>query len=126
MMGNRVSSHTAKVNIVSFGRVTVTPPGPKYSIDVTGLRDPSCQFAKTHKDGRSPDIQAWLRADPRVDIIVREIKQLCAVHLDSMKETYLSIGFVDHHGKWIAPAIAEIVAAEILYTVSVEHRELKP
>lgn len=124
-MGNRVSSHVALVNIISFGKVTAIPPTPKYLIDVSSLRDPSCQFTKTHSDGRSPDIQAWLRLDPRVDIIVREIKQICAVHLDSMKESYISIGFHDHHGKWIAPCVAEIVASEITHTVSVEHKELK-
>jgi hypothetical protein len=66
--------------------------------------------------------------DPRVGIVSREVARLVEMYLHGMKEIYFSIGFVDHHGIWIAPAVAEIVARDLEsnYSVGVSHYGLIP
>jgi hypothetical protein len=102
----------------------------RYRIPVTGLRDPANQkvFDPSIKDGRHPDVQKWIREDKRVQAVVDAVKLLAFSHIIAHKDTFVSIGIHDYHGKWIAPAIGEIVAAELDpdFKVSLIHKGLMP
>lgn len=125
----RTSEAQADINIYSYGKATQTPPVTKYTVNVRNLRDPigNASLRQVCKDGRAPAVIEWVAEDERVEIIVTELVGLAHAHIKHGKETYVSIGFVDHHGKWIAPAVAEIVAAAMEragFSVSVRHQGL--
>jgi len=124
----RANESSAKLLLTSFADTTVNSGCPMYLWNVTQWRDPSCVFQNSAvKDGRSSAVREWIKADPRVTVMLKEIEILAEVHLVAMKQAWLSIGFMDHHGKWIAPAIAELVADHLgtRYATYVGHRELK-
>ena len=112
----------------------------QFQFDVNKLRDPCGQKQFYGMTGRNVEVQTWLKVDERVAAITRE----CLLLADDLVKpkpredgtrtevrpasTWLSFAFRDFHGKWIAPAMAEIVAHELSdagYTVALFHRELK-
>lgn len=122
----RVNDQNADIIVFSGGRTT--PLVAKYVIDVSTVRDPTGQKA-FHRfgDGRHPDVQKWMAPDPKVKAIIREAGILAAQHITAMKDSFLGIGVQDHHGRWAAPAMAEMIAdylADAGYRVSVLHRGL--
>lgn len=100
----------------------------KYQFDASVLRDPTGnKDLRRYKDGRAKEVQAWMKADPRVEIMIWTILGLAFSHLRSLKENFMSVGIEDHHGIWAAPALAELVADrldEAGFKVSVTHRGL--
>lgn len=113
-----------------------SPPTAQYVIDVSHLRDPLSNrgFKNTEPDGCSPAVKKFVRDDPRVGAIVETVEMLAYMLLRSpgvdhktYAGTWLSVAFRDHHGRWIAPSVAEIVADKLSpsYRVAVQHFELK-
>lgn len=133
----RVSTPSAEIGIYSFGRLTNTkdrmPVSAQYFIDVSGLRDPSSNrgFRKLYDDGRAEDIQNYVKDDPRIDAIFDAVRMIAHLNLRSPQTAdlkWLSIAFRDHHGRWTAPAVAEIIGdrlSNVGYKVSVWHYDLK-
>lgn len=112
----------------------------QFEFRVDKLRDPCGQKQFYGMSGRNVEVQTWLKVDERVDAITKE----CLLIADDLVKpkpredgtrtevrpasTWLSFAFKDFHGKWIAPAMAEIVAqalSDVGYTVALFHRELK-
>lgn len=93
------------------------------------LRDPIGQKNLTNKygDGRAAEVREWMEEDERVDVIVDELVGLAFAHIKHARESFMSVAFVDQHGKWIAPAVAEILAnaMEVAgFSVHVRHQGL--
>lgn len=126
----RTTEAQAQVNIYSYGRSSPGgAPQAKYTIDVRGLRDPVGNRALKGQceDGRGQAVQEWVADDERVPIIVGELVGLAVAHIKNGHDTYVSIGISDHHGKWLAPAVAEILASAMEtagFSVSVRHQGL--
>lgn len=104
----------ANVAIYSMGRISGDGGSirPRFLFDVENFRDP--QGVKSFKDaranGKSPDVRKFVMDDPRAPAV----KALAALYVtDALKDarsTFVSIGFKDQKGVWIAPAMAEEVA----------------
>jgi RNase adaptor protein for sRNA GlmZ degradation len=129
----RVAPGKAEMGLYTYGRLgKAACPVAQYYIDVSGLRDPSSNrgFRKLYTDGRHGEVQEYLKADPRVDAVFDSIRMIAHLNLrgDNTKDgKWLSFAIKDHHGVWIAPAVAEIVAdrlGNIGYDVTVFHYEL--
>lgn len=121
----KYSLASAEVGIYAISEVG--KPGPltlQYTFDTNYLRDPIGHAAFKGLDGRHPDVRKWIGSDRRVDTIRSEVRRIVFDHVNILKSKWLSISFEDHHGKWIAAAVAEIVAQDLLahqYKVSVVH-----
>lgn len=123
---------SADIQLHSYGiQMPWGPPSARYVVDVTGFRDPmGVTFLKeTYKDGTDLRVQEWIRRDPRVETVIQSIRLLAHSHLKSNRESWTSIGFKDHHGVWIAPAVAEMVGRALSeldhYSVYISHRGIQ-
>lgn len=102
---------------------------PKYLIDVSNFRDPigQMEFKTKYKDGRAGAVQAWVKEDPKMNALLASVREIVHSEVKATGAQWISIGFTDHHGIWLAPAIAELVADDLViegYTVGVVHYEL--
>lgn len=130
----RVSPSESEIGIYTFGdKVVTTLPRPavNYLIHVAGLRDPMSNrgFSKTYTDGRPIVVQDFVKEDPRYEAILDSVRFLAHVHLrsEARDNKWLSMAIVDHHGKWIAPAVGELVSHALDYSgykVSLFHFDL--
>ena len=103
----------------------------RYEIDASNFRDPMNQkvFSPTIRDGRHPDVQKWIQDDKRVAHAIQEAQLLAYSHLRVRKDAFLSIGVMDIHGIWTAPAVMELIAKVLDkegYKVFTWHRTLMP
>ena len=112
----RVEPNEAEIGLYTWGKLLKRSfiPQASYAIDVSGLRDPQSNrgFKKQFKDGRAGVIQEFVREDPRYQAIRETVEMLAFMHLrsDGRDEKWLSIGLMDYHGLWIAPALGESIA----------------
>lgn len=135
------SGHRPTIGVYSLGGAHGSPRQfAQFEFDVSKMRDPAGQQQFRGKTGLVLEVQTWMRADSRIDLVVKECKLLAddLVKPKALTEatttrvvpasTWLSFAFKDHHGRWAAPAVAEIVAKALSdagYTVAIFHRELK-
>lgn len=123
---------TAEMGIYTFGDKSPNYIGTcQYYIKVSGLRDPGSSGAirAQFPDGRAGGVQDYLKEDKRVEAIIGVLRMIAFMHLRSKAadKKWLSFALVDHHGKWIAPAIGEMAAdvlSNIGYKVSLYHADL--
>lgn len=110
----------------------------QFEFNVSYLRDPAGQKLFVGLNGTYPDVRDWVKEDRRVPVIVKD----CLILADDIRKpktraggqngpmsTWLSFSFQDFHGKWVAPAVAELVAnalSEAGYNVAVHHKGLPP
>lgn len=129
-MSKRTDVNKSEVSIYTWGKKEAKESyhNPRWIIDVSDWRNPECNAAmRKYPDGRNPEVIKWMEEDPRVGVLSKQLRSISHMMLRSMKDTWITIGIIDHHGKWTAPAIAEIVANDLAshFTVGVEHRNLK-
>lgn len=128
----RVEAATAQISIYTWGtKANLTyRPQPMYLVDVSDWRNPGCngKIRGNHQDGTAPAVIKWMEEDPKVGILSREIRRLATMQLMSKQktgavQTYISLGIIDHHGKWGAPAVAEAIARDLesYFRVGVSH-----
>lgn len=123
----RTTTVLADVAIYSWGLKGTQGlvPNPKYLINVAEWRNPQCHpdIIKGRINGTDPAIIRWIEEDERIGVASREIYRLAEMHLRGMRESYISVGVVDYHGIWTAPAVAEIIARDIEdhFKVGVQH-----
>lgn len=134
----RLSSHQdpqlkPNIGIYSFGPATNGQVNGQFEFDVTYFRDPQGQKQFQGKDGLDKDVIAWIRADRRIPILIKECSLLADDLLSPKGEdkkkisTWVSFCFRDPHGKWISPAVAEIIAdtlSDAGFNVIVSHQAL--
>ncbi len=123
------------IGIYSFGENSANPPNAQFEFDVRLFRDPVGQKQFNRALGIQPDVRDWVGQDKRAKGVIEMCQMLAEdlirPHKKGDKEEpisiWLSLSFRDHHGKWIAPAIAELVANQLDkdgFTVAVCHHEL--
>lgn len=133
----------ASIGVYSFGTKNAPEPQRQFAqfeFDVSKLRDPQGQKQFSGSNGLDKRVQEWLKADTRISGLVLECLLIAddlvkfKTKVDGPKtelaqaSSWLSLSFKEHHGKWTAPAIAEVVAialSEAGYNVAIFHRELK-
>lgn len=116
----RVELKNAKVGIYSAKIGAI--PNSTYIIDVSNFRDPMGQKEFRKLDGRDEKVKEWINSDRRVPALIDAVAQVAIDAAKNAGVNYLSICLYDHHGKWIAPALAEIVADKLAEHVDVAVR----
>ena len=128
-----------QIGIYSYGTSKQQDYTGQFEFDVSLLRDPAGQKQFLGFNGLYPQVRDWVGVDRRVPIIIRD----CQLFADDMalpkpKEgqdkpapisPYISFAFKDFHGKWIAPAVAELVADVLSkkgFRVAIHHRGIPP
>ena len=127
-------------NIGIYSGTETKHPVGQFEFDVSKFRDPAGQvqfrlqeLKEAGINGTTPEVRDWVAKDRRVPIIISECR-LLAEDLISPKtdgkpiSAWLSFSFVDTHGKWIAPAVAELVANHLSdagFNILVHHAGLK-
>ena len=134
--GSLPTGSAFKPNIGVYSGSIDNHPQGQFEFNVTGFRDPSgqVQFKSAGlANGIYPDVRDWVGRDRRVPIILRDCRLIAEDLLANKSDgkpvsSWLSFSFADHHGRWIAPAIAELVAnhlSEAGFNVLVHHSGIK-
>lgn len=112
-----VESPKPTLGFYSFGSETKgTLPMAQFEFDVTKFRDPTGQKQFAGMAGVDPPVVKWVAEDPKVKAVLEQVK-LTVADLQSPdssgnpRSKWISFSFKDHHGRMIAPAICEYVAA---------------
>lgn len=121
-----------RVNNISQAAITIHSTTLKslvnvqYNIDVSSFQDPLGQFGLKARDGLDKEVQKFVREDPKVFSLIDHINLIVKDEVGIQGSKYLSFAFKDHQGKLLAPAIAEIVGAELekSHAVFVQHHFL--
>lgn len=129
------------IGLYSYGTKGGARPQAQFDIDVSKWRDPGGQIQwRGRANGTETDVRNWVAEDPRTPALV----QMCAILAADLiaehtmvtdsgvvskraESPWMSIAFHDHHGRWAAPAVAEIVADfldKAGYTVCCVHHGL--
>ena len=112
------------VGVYSFGRLPGAEtggPAAQFEFDVSAFRDPAGQKQFIGLYGIAPGVRDWVCEDRRMPAILDQCLMLAEDLIRPHKKGesteqlshWLSISFRDHHGRWIAPAIAEAVANKL-------------
>ena len=124
------------IGVYSFGTAAAKGlPAAQFEFDVSKFRDPVGQKQFNKAYGTNPDVREWVCRDRRMPAVVDLCLMLAEDLLKPRKKGnseesishWLSLGFRDFHGKWIAPAVAEEVADKLSsegYVVYVVHHNI--
>jgi RNase adaptor protein for sRNA GlmZ degradation len=126
-----------EIGIYSFGENCDKKPQAQFEFDVSKFRDPVGQKQFNKAVGTQADVRDWVGQDKRVPALVQQCRILAEDLIrphkkdgkDEQISAWLSLSFKDHHGKWISPAIAELVANQLDldgFKVVVCHHNLDP
>lgn len=119
------------VSIQSFSYKRGVPRGLDMMFDCRFLANPHWVDALRPLDGRSPEVQAHVTADPRFDEFFQRVRDLMLFLLPAQVaegKAHLAIGFGCTGGQHRSVTLAEIMAdalAESGWQVSKRHRELE-
>ncbi len=122
---------TLGVSVQSFSYKRGLPRGLDMVLDCRFLRNPHWDEALRAKDGRAPEVDAYVAADPRFDGFFARVKALLDLQLPAHKDegrSHLAIGFGCTGGQHRSVAMAERVAASLAkdgWQVSKRHREME-
>jgi RNase adapter protein RapZ len=119
------------VSVQSFSYKRGVPRGMDMIFDCRFLANPHWQAELRPLDGRDPEVESFVRADPRFAEFFQKVSELLLfllpAHLDEGK-AHLAIGFGCTGGQHRSVALAEMVGkalAEAGWPVSKRHRELE-
>jgi len=119
------------VSVQSFSYKRGVPRGVDLMFDCRFLANPHWISALRAKDGRDPEVQAFVTSDPRFAEFFQRVRDLILftlpAHLEEGK-THLAIGFGCTGGQHRSVTLAERMAsalAEAGWQVSKRHRELE-
>jgi Predicted P-loop-containing kinase len=118
------------VTVASFGFKYGTPMDADLLFDVRFLRNPHYDDALRPRDGRDPDVEAYVMADERTSAFLERLYDLVGwslPHYVSEGKAYLTIGIGCTGGRHRSVFIAEKLAcflAERGYRVLLHHRDV--
>lgn len=104
------------ITLITYRTQGKTPAASRYTWDLTNLRDPIGQLDLKHScvDGRDDRVMAWMIQDPKVRAVVDTAALMAATHMKPpANDSAVSFAFHDPHGKWIGPAVAELLAKRL-------------
>lgn len=119
------------VTIQSFSYRRGIPRGADVVLDCRFLNNPYWQERLRHKDGRDPDVAAYVRNDPRFNAFFERLAALVALllpaHAEEGKSHFgIALGCTggQHRSVCVTEMLAETLAADG-WQVSKRHRELE-
>jgi len=119
------------VTIESFSYKRGMPPGLDIVMDCRFLRNPHWDERLRPRDGRDPEVAAYVEGDPRYAAFFVHLKDLVALLLPAYREegkAHLAIGLGctggQHRSVMVAERLAQALAEEG-WRVSKRHRELE-
>lgn len=118
------------ISVISFGFKYGIPMEADLVFDVRFLTNPYYVPELKGKDGRDPEVLAYVQADPRTKDLQQKIEDLIIFALPQYREegkAYLNIAIGCTGGKHRSVALAEQIAKSIEkegYRVHVRHRDL--
>lgn len=119
------------VSVQSFSYKRGVPRGIDVMFDCRFLRNPHWSETLRQRDGRDPEVAAFVAGDPRHAGFVDRVRDLLLFLLPAQVEegkSHLVIGFGCTGGQHRSVAVAEIMARELAaagWPVSKRHRELE-
>jgi UPF0042 nucleotide-binding protein len=119
------------VSVQSFSYKRGLPPGLDIVMDCRFLRNPHWDAALRPRDGRDPEVAAFVEDDPRFAPFLGRMRDLVLTLLPAYREegrAHLAIGFGCTGGQHRSVMVAERLAgalAEDGWQVSKRHRELE-
>jgi UPF0042 nucleotide-binding protein len=119
------------VSVQSFSYKRGIPRGVDMIFDCRFLANPHWQEALRPLDGRDPQVEAFVRADPRFADFFQKLRDLLLFLLPAQIEegkAHLAIGFGCTGGQHRSVAMAELVGSALAdagWPVSKRHRELE-
>jgi len=125
----RVAPDKCEILIYSL-RLDSTQYHPQFDFNVSKFRDPqgNANLMKLYNDGQHIAVREWIKVDPRMQGILDASLMLAYDRITHGEQKFLSLAFRDFHAKWIARAIAEVVADHLSnagFSVGVQHEQLK-
>ena len=136
MSSDNSTAPKATIGIYSYGSKGSVFPKTQFDFDLTKFRDPGGQKQFNGVIGTHSSVKEWMKEDERVSALISDCKLIAddlvkpKPRVDGSKtevtaqSAWLSIAFHDFHGKWAAPAVAELVADALNdagYTICVTH-----
>lgn len=118
------------VTVESFSFKRGLPPGLDWVFDGRFLRNPHWDEALRPRDGRDPEVAAYVRADPRFAPFLERILALLALVLPASREegkAHVGVGLGCTGGKHRSVTLAEDLAEALAkdgWRVSKRHRQL--
>jgi UPF0042 nucleotide-binding protein len=119
------------ISVHSFSYKRGLPRGLDIVLDCRFLRNPHWDPALRARDGRDPEVDAYIAADPLFAPFFRQVAGLADLLLPAYREegkSHLSIGFGCTGGQHRSVAVSERLAATLAeagWHVSIRHRELE-
>lgn len=119
------------LSVQSFSYKRGLPRGLDMVFDCRFLRNPHWNAGLRARDGRDPDVAAYVAADPRFAPYLSQVKALIDLVLPAHKDegrAHLSIGFGCTGGQHRSVVLAESLAASLAqdgWPVSSRHREME-
>lgn len=125
------TAHRLAISMQSFSYKRGVPRGVDLIFDCRFLANPHWDAGLRARDGRDPEVEAYVRADPRFEEFLQRLQGLLLFLLPANRDegkSHLSIGFGCTGGQHRSVAVAEILGkalAEAGWPVSKRHRELE-
>lgn len=119
------------ISVHSFSYKRGLPRGLDVVMDCRFLRNPHWEPALRARDGRDPDVDAYVAADPLFDGFIAQMHAMSDLLLPAYKregKSHLAIGFGCTGGQHRSVAVAERMALRLAnegWHVSKRHRELE-
>lgn len=119
------------VTVESFSYKQGLPPGLDIVLDCRFLRNPHWDERLRPRDGRDPEVVAFVRADPRYQPFVERLQALLDLVLPAYRDegkAHLAIGLGCTGGQHRSVAVAEALAQALAaagWRVSKRHRQLE-
>lgn len=119
------------VSMQSFSYKRGLPMGADLVFDCRFLKNPHWSEALRPRDGRDPEVQAYIASDPRFSAFAKQVAGLLETLLPAYREegrAYLNVAFGCTGGKHRSVALAENLHAHLAqggWQVSKRHRELE-
>lgn len=118
------------VQVMSFSYKRALPTGADLVFDCRFLRNPHWEPELRAKDGRGPEVQAYVAADGRFETFCTQINEMLDMLLPAFKEegkSHLTVAFGCTGGRHRSVSLAEIIStrlAEEGWQVSKRHRDV--
>jgi RNase adapter protein RapZ len=119
------------VTVASFGFKHGTPSDADLLFDVRFLKNPYYNHALREKDGRGPEVQAFVESDPRTAEFLTRLSDLVGwslPHYIAEGKAYLTIGIGCTGGKHRSVVVAERLSVFLRnqgYRVLTQHRDVE-
>lgn len=102
-----VSVGTAQIGLYACG--SADRVGAMYEFNCFNFRDPMSRDDLRKLTGKDSEVQSFIAKDPKIPALLDHASLLIYDMIKVHKNPFISLLFRDHHGKWIARGIVELL-----------------